>query len=319
MCVWPNLPHHAEIGGCFPEGSVMIDGVRDSFDQVPDLLKDHDQVIVDLATDPAPPGAVQSWTDQIRQHALADRVVVIHNEFDVREKSAVYLPIWMLAQTFYEPEPWHTERTWNWCSINGGSKYHRLETARFLWENLDRSQCLLTCAFNPEHAAEYVDATWIDADYAQRWFNLLPLQHPALEIYDPNTPQVDLDRACRESWVNLVTETSMYSGFVSEKTAKPLRAGQFFVLAAAAGTVAQLRAWGFDVFDDVFEGHAYDTIPDRRGRLQSLFDLVLRVKDRDWAILAQQYQARLQYNQHWIVGTKFRNLIMRSFKKWIGK
>jgi hypothetical protein len=294
----------------------MINGRKASFDQVSDLLKEHDQVIVDLATDPEPPGLLETWTREIREHNMADRAVVIHNNFEIREKSAVYLPVWMLAQTFYDIEPWHAARTWNWCSINGGTKYHRLETARFFYENFSASECLLTCAFNSEHAEEYIKATWADPDYAQRWLNLLPIRHPAIDTYDPNTPQVDLDRACRESCVNCVTETTMYAGFISEKTAKPLRAGQFFVLAAAAGTVQQLRSWGFDVFDDVFENHAYDLIADRRSRLQSMFDLVLRVRDRDWPAILHQYRDRLQQNQRRLASTEFRDHIMRPLRRW---
>lgn len=323
---WANLPHlpwapigspvRTKIAVRFPKNSITIDVCEARFDQVADLLGKYDRVIVDLATNPTPLDSVKSWIDQIQQHALADRVVVLHNDFDLCAKSAVYLPVYMLLYSFYEPQPWQADRRWNWCSLNGSPKYHRLETARFIYEHFDDSECLLTCAFDNEHAAEYVDNTWIDADHAKGWLNLLPIKHPAIDSYKVSWANMDLDLACRESCVNCVTETTMYSGFVSEKTVKPLRAGQFFVLVAAAGTVAKLRAWGFDVFDDLFEGHAYDAIPDIRSRLRSLFDLVLRVRDRDWSATLQQCSDRLQQNQRRLASSEFRDHIMRDFRQW---
>jgi len=65
-----------------------------------------------------------------------------------------------------------------------------------------------------------------------------------------------------DSYLNLVTESRLDSiGFLTEKTYKPIRAGQLFLVQGPVGVIQFLRSIGFDTFDD-YINHDYDQIND---------------------------------------------------------
>ena len=316
LCVWPNMTCRDEVTAQFPNHAVMVDLRNRSLDNLHDLVTHHRKIMIDMATDPVNSDMILECQDWIRTHDLADRVCVIHNQFEFKAKNTVYLPLWMLSQSFWPGKAVKAERAWNWCCVNGGTIYHRLETARFMHENFASEECFLTCAFNPDYTEQYLRNTWISAEYAQRWLNVLPIQRAEIEPYDRERPQHDVDFACENAYVNIVTETSVHHGFISEKTTKPIRAAQFFVVIAAPGTIQQLRSWGFDTFDDVFENHAYDRVETSRERMRMAFDLVLRLRHRDWQETWQQCQDRLEQNRSRLASDDFRRDIMRPLRRW---
>lgn len=316
LCVWPNMTCRDDVSAQFPDDSVMVDLRDRNLDSLHDLVPHHRRIIIDMATDPVNENSIQECVDWIRLSGLANQVCVLHNQFEMRIKNTIYLPLWMLSQSFWPGKKINADRAWNWCCVNGGTIYHRLETARFMHENFSRQECFLTCAYNGDYADQYIHNTWISREYAQRWLNVLPIQRPEIEPYDREHPQHDIDFACENSYVNIVTETSVHHGFISEKTAKPIRAAQFFVLIAAPGTIQQLRLWGFDTFDDVFEGHAYDQVPTSRERMRMAFDLVLRLKQKNWNQIWQQCRGRLEQNQQRLASDLFRQDILHALRRW---
>jgi hypothetical protein len=62
-----------------------------------------------------------------------------------------------------------------------------------------------------------------------------------------------------KSLVNVALETSVDFLFVTEKTYKAFAWHQIPICFASVGHIAKLRELGFDVFDDLLGGHAYDT------------------------------------------------------------
>jgi hypothetical protein len=57
--------------------------------------------------------------------------------------------------------------------------------------------------------------------------------------------------------------------FITEKTFKPIKHGQLFFVAGCAGTLAELRDAGYQVFDSVLDT-AYDSEPNHTRRWQLL-------------------------------------------------
>ena len=73
-----------------------------------------------------------------------------------------------------------------------------------------------------------------------------------------------------DSYLNLILETHLdvdQSGgtFLTEKTFKPIKNCQLFVIVGAAGSVAQLRKMGYRTFDTVID-HSYDAIENNTKR-----------------------------------------------------
>lgn len=76
----------------------------------------------------------------------------------------------------------------------------------------------------------------------------------------------------KDSYLNLVTESRLEDiGFLTEKTFKPIRAGQLFLIQGPPGTIGFLRKLGFDTFDDYID-HSYDTIDDWVKRTDTIHD-----------------------------------------------
>jgi hypothetical protein len=114
--------------------------------------------------------------------------------------------------------------------------------------------------------------------------------------------RIDHDRFYRAP-VNLVVESSSQtdpntwrSVFITEKTFKALAWHQFPIWYAVPGLVDQVRQLGFDVFDDVFDNHSYDSESDPWVRMTKTVLLAKHVCDQDLAQLRKTHWDRLQKN-----------------------
>jgi hypothetical protein len=104
--------------------------------------------------------------------------------------------------------------------------------------------------------------------------------------------------------LNLVVESSSQldpntwtSIFITEKTFKALAWHQFPVWYAVPGLVNEVRKIGFDVFDDIFDGHAYDQTQDPWTRMTQVVQLVSNIcKQDNLALFRKQHWNRLLHN-----------------------
>lgn len=84
------------------------------------------------------------------------------------------------------------------------------------------------------------------------------------------------------SYFNIVLETHFDAdgsggAFLTEKTFKPIKHGQPFILAAAPGSLAALRTLGYRTFDTVLDT-TYDTITDNTERWRAIRSVIETVK-----------------------------------------
>ena len=105
---------------------------------------------------------------------------------------------------------------------------------------------------------------------------------------------------------NIVAETSSQSEanwrsvFLTEKTWKAVMQRQIPIWYGVPGLVKHVRELGFDVFDDILDGHQYDAISDETKRHQSVFELIAKLNNQyslaDCQTLRQQLQSRFEAN-----------------------
>lgn len=105
----------------------------------------------------------------------------------------------------------------------------------------------------------------------------------------------------RDAWCHLVVETLFDADgsggcFLTEKTFKPIKFGQPFVLIGAVGSVATLRDRGYDVFDQ-FIDNSYDTIPDNTKRWLACRDVIQSLHNRDLAAWYRDCLPGVLHNQ----------------------
>lgn len=132
--------------------------------------------------------------------------------------------------------------------------------------------------------------------------------HPVPIVVDqPDVDRVTQHRISHDLFyrapVNLVVESSSQidpgvwrSIFVTEKSFKALAWYQFPLWYAVPGLVAEVRQQGYDVFDDLFENHYYDSIQDPWVRMTQVILLLKRVAKQDLVALRTQLWDRLESN-----------------------
>lgn len=117
-----------------------------------------------------------------------------------------------------------------------------------------------------------------------------------------------------ETYINLVTETTVSAStpMLSEKTFKPIVAGQLFVLIASPGAIQFLRDIGIDTFDDVID-HSYDLEVDIRKRILLALNQIDHLVSLDLESIYNQIKPRLQRNSEYFLSQEFRDQFKLDF------
>jgi hypothetical protein len=235
------------------------------------------------------------------------------------KKHICYLPYWYLMQksSLVTMPATGSPRPYSISSLNGKSKYHRIENfiklrtkpyfKQILFgmhNNFDIEQCKL------ETQLEFWNDNIID-----QFKSLLSCE----ELQQGHTSDyVNTHPAYTDAYVNYVTETSIRTSeiFCSEKTWKPFISGQFGIWLSNPGHVQFLRAIGLDVFDDVFAGHAYDRELNLNKRIDMIHDLIDRIMSTDLTSVYQDTLARRQANIDLFYNNDFENLLTAQCKDY---
>lgn len=146
-------------------------------------------------------------------------------------------------------------------------------------------------------------------------FSQLPARFKFTENDQHTKIDITIDHpAYLETYINLVTETTINGKFsmLSEKTFKPIVAGQLFILVAAVGAVQFLREIGIDTFDDIID-HSYDTLLDNRLRLLAVIAQVDHLMTLNLNKIYTQIKPRLQRNSEYFRSDEFRQQFLLTF------
>ena len=95
--------------------------------------------------------------------------------------------------------------------------------------------------------------------------------------------------------------------FLTEKTFKPIRHGQPFVLFAPPGSLAQLRGLGYRTYD-AYMDNSYDTIVNNTDRFCATAETVRRLQRTDLHAWYLQLIDDARYNQEYFCATKWHRL-----------
>jgi len=236
------------------------------------------------------------------------------------KKHLCYMPYWYLMRKLGNNAIPATSnpRPYTISSLNGKSKYHRIENFIKLREksyfnkiifsmhdNFDLEQCRL------ETQQEF----WNNAVINQ--FELLLSSGELQQGYTNDHSTVH--PAYSDAYVNYVTETSIRTGeiFCSEKTWKPVMSGQFSIWLSNPGHVGFLRTIGLDVFDDVFAGHTYDHEQNLNQRIDQIHTLIDSIMSTDLTSTYQDTVARRQANVDLFYSDAFEKLLTAQCEDYI--
>lgn len=122
-----------------------------------------------------------------------------------------------------------------------------------------------------------------------------------LPDHERNNHGVTIGEHHSNSWFNIVLESQMdvdQSGgvFLTEKTFKPIKHGQPFFIAGAAGSLAELRSMGYRTFDHVLD-NSYDLETNATDRWRALLASIQRAHQQGLPDLYQACRDDLEHNQ----------------------
>ena len=119
---------------------------------------------------------------------------------------------------------------------------------------------------------------------------------------DRTTDHIAYTNAC----LNIITETTSRNDTpqLTEKSFKPILAGQFFIMIGSRGLIQYMRDLGFDTFDDIIN-HSYDNIEDERERISTAIKELDRLNEVDLFELHAQCKERFIKNQQWLKSSEF--------------
>jgi len=157
---------------------------------------------------------------------------------------------------------------------------------------------------NPIEVDSFGNLRSITHDFLAR----CPFSADDLDSDDHNLYAITVEKHFSDSYVNIVIETHMdvdQSGgvFLTEKTFKPIKHCQPFMIVGAAGSIRQLREMGYRTFDHVID-HGYDDILNTTERWNAVCLEIERLASVDLHSIHQSCRSDLLWNQELFMAPK---------------
>lgn len=179
-------------------------------------------------------------------------------------------------------------------SLNGIARLHRVLLAKHMLKKSYLDRCCLT--FNHNGAPDRYSSLWSQTD--NWWLDIefygpsgrellnsakefLPYYHNEINDYH-ELDHANLNAAYSDTYVNIITETSVCLPFFTEKTFKALASGQFFISINGPGSIELLKSFGFDTFDDIIDHSRYNNIANPYKKIKAISELLDELVQLDW-------------------------------------
>ena len=142
----------------------------------------------------------------------------------------------------------------------------------------------------------------------QEFMSTVPHYTDGLSQTQRNDHSVTVDYFFTDSYCNIVLETmfdyDQSNGvLLSEKTFKPIKHGQLFFVAGAAGSLQTLRDLGYRTFDSVLD-NSYDLEQNNTQRWIKLRSAIVQAQQQGLAKLFEQARDDIVYNQNLFAESK---------------
>jgi hypothetical protein len=115
--------------------------------------------------------------------------------------------------------------------------------------------------------------------------------------------------AFNNAYLNIITETSYTLRCLSEKTFKPIVAGQLFTFSSAPGSLSAIHNLGFEIFNDIIDS-SYDSIINMYDRIDSMINIVDSIYDNIESMY-ESNRERILYNQQYFWSDELENKFIR--------
>jgi hypothetical protein len=286
MLTLPDLPDYLQNGlySLTDPNFVFIDGCKciDLNDRTL-ITTDKNKILVIFFSDSNFGNIPFDLHDKIKTYLLNFLILSSDSSHHLQKSNLVYHPFYyyflknvLKDQAIGNNRINRVKRRYKVCCLNGTPRPHRIYNYLVLKNKSYYDDCFFSIHTDPVNIKNNRgDEPLLPNNIITEWDNVsanLPM------FGDTNicSHHIDLSHpAYRNSYINLVTETTVaHNFFISEKTWKPIAAGQLFLLFSCAGSVEHLRGYGIDTFDDIINHDYYDIEPDPFKRMFKLHEIL---------------------------------------------
>jgi hypothetical protein len=281
----------------------------DNFENIDvDSLKDCTLIIVNDSVDQGA-GDLRFCDYADEYHLNVIMLIGDATQQDTRSQ-IVYYPYWyhraknnFFSRNTYQKNIESISKTYKISSLNGNPRWHRIYNYLLLRDKKYFNEFLFDMHL-PNVSDHKMMLDWskpanhtIPENLLEQWYSIKDNFTDRNDIISNIRIDADIHHpAFSDSYINLVSETTVDGLFVSEKTWKPIASGQLFLIIGGRSTVAYLKDFGVDVFDDVIDHKYYDNEPDWQTRIHKIHNLIEDLLSQDLYVLNQRTQQRRLLN-----------------------
>lgn len=270
--------------------------------------KRFNKILFDASTNAVNPIERLNTINQVgfNKPIIVTTSLIRYNNNPTPHESIRYFPFWTLWSATQGYQFSDHPKKYRASCLNGSYWNHRILTYLLLSKRNYFNELVFSFGHRDNIQDVMTDLQLTSEEWEQ--YQQLP---PSVEFNKSDaTIGIDISinhPAYLETYINLVTETNIRgsTAFVSEKTFKPIRAGQLFVLVAAKGAVQYLRDIGLDTFDDVID-HSYDLIADDRARIAAAIESLDQLMKLDLEKVFGSVKSRLISNAKYFNSDEFK-------------
>jgi hypothetical protein len=161
-------------------------------------------------------------------------------------------------------------RSWKLGCLHGNPRAHRIAHYLALQNRFDLQDLEISIFSNNIDPKRMDDVELLESEIAE-WTRIKPGLNDRYNRISDRTIKIP---ALESAYIHITSETTVIDRiFMSEKTWKPIAAGQLFLHFGNPGTVDFLRTLGVDTFDDIIDHDSYDNVSDWRQRMDLIHKL----------------------------------------------
>lgn len=264
------------------------------------------------------PGHQKQWLDfHCVKHQLPTNYKFVTGNSAVKNlENFVYFPdhesFYWKANWMHSPLNLHfNDRTKDFTVLNRVHKWWRATAMTHLLDSglLDNSYWSYGAVdYDKNYSTNEFDDNPIEIDTVglrQKtidFVNNAPYSCDNLDTANHNMHHTLVSEHFTDSYIQIVFETffdieNSGGAFLTEKTFKPIKHAQPFIIVGPAGSLALLKKLGYRTFENVID-NSYDSIQDNTKRWQAIHKLIAQLKCQDLKDVFLQCRDDILHNQH---------------------
>jgi hypothetical protein len=299
----------------------------EQWQQDPDLqtlFERNTRIVINHSTDPIDRAVDDQFRDLARSLGIIDRMIFVTGDWLQRDRDnqTVYWPCMLDLMQHHHARttvPPANTRQFRLGCLNGMPRPHRFLLLHLLEKHALDQDAVIVC-----HGLTHL-YTGMALPWDHEWFQDLPaevrhrLQQDAYQrVSEASCWHDDAHGVSHPAFtqcnLNFVTESDVGSSvYLSEKSYKPLLAGQLWLAAGQQHHHAAIRWFGFECFDHVFDQHRYDHISDWQQRVTQAVEILRQ----NWVAIPDIYhenQELLRFNQQRCRSAAFRDQLRQGLR-----